>query len=180
MKTSLKLFALGMILMGYSVSANAQGQATATGLASATATVKATLGATGGDGGASGVTNTNLQFGTFAGSASVATTVIIDQAGARSGTADMFTSTTSAAVFNFTGEPNQGVTITLPADGIVSLKSSGKPDMAVTSFNSDHTGVASLGADGKLAVTVGATLNVGVGQAAGSYTSTFNVTAIYN
>jgi hypothetical protein len=171
MKTSVKLFALGMILAGIGVNANAQ---TNSANAAATATVKKAL---------TIAKVTDLAFGTFAGKSTATSDVIVSNAGVRSGSADMIgTAGVAAAQFTITGENNQEVAITLPvADITLSDGASHSMTIDDASFNCDQTvaGVA-LSGTGSLTINVGATLSVGINQAAGSYTGSFAVSVNYN
>ena len=90
--------------------------------------------------------------------------------------------TVNAAKFTVTGLANATYAITLPGSINISASEEG-PTMAVNNFTSnlDETvGKGTLASDGKQTLSVGATLNVGAGQAAGDYTGTFNVTVAYN
>jgi len=83
----------------------------------------------------------------------------------------------SAATFTVNGDPSATYTVTLPADGSVTI-SNGAETMAVSSFISNATG--NLNASGQEVFGVGATLTVAANQASGVYTGTFDVTAAYN
>ncbi|MHC4984433.1 MAG: DUF4402 domain-containing protein [Planctomycetota bacterium] len=102
-----------------------------------------------------GISNTTgMNFGRVS-PTGVAGTVVLDTAGSRTATnVDLLSGgTVAAAAFAVTG----GATLTHDAGGAPALDGTGND-----SFN------------------VGATLNVGAAQAAGSYTGTFSVTADYN
>ncbi|MDD3272752.1 MAG: DUF4402 domain-containing protein, partial [Bacteroidales bacterium] len=66
--------------------------------------------------------------------------------------------------------------ISLPADDAIILKS-GVNEMKLTGFINNATKVLT---DGSETFSVGATLNVGANQVAGSYTATFPVVVNYN
>lgn len=89
----------------------------------------------------------------------------------------------AAAQFSVTGDPSVIYSITLPANGVVSLTSGGN-SMALNNFTSTpsastpSTGLLSAG--GSQTLSVGATLSVGSNQASGSYSGTFDVTVNYN
>lgn len=89
--------------------------------------------------------------------------------------------TVAAATFTVTGLIGSTYSIVLPADGTVLLTGAGT-DMTLTNFVSTPTVAA--GGDlttGTETLYVGATLNVGASQAAGTYTSAnFDVTVNYN
>lgn len=174
MKTSLKLFALGMILMGFSVNANAQ-VVTATGNSTANAAVLQALTITPG---------TALNFGTFI--PSTGGTVIIPPVGVRTFSGAVTTAavgiTPSAGVFAITGTSNALFSITLP-DATTTLTGSVSGTMTILSAdwtaNLSET-AASIGSNGTVELRVGATLQVGAAQAAGSYQGNYAVTVAYN
>jgi len=182
MKTSLKLFALGMILLGFGMNANAQELGTSTSRnADAKAKVVQTLAIT---------KDRDLNFGVFAGLSTGTSTVIIaaTATGARTGTADLVASSSGytpiSAKFTVTGAANQSVTITVPADGVVSLKKGGASENAMTtnSWLTDLSNLSntSLGETGSVEFHVGATLTVNASQPVGEYVGSFEVTANYN
>jgi len=125
---------------------------------------------------------TGLAFGSFA--AGTGGTVTISTAGARTKTGGVLlvTSTVHAASFNVTratGACNQTYTITLPANGTVTL-TSGPNSMAVNNFVSNPAGNGRLQAPScSQVLNVGATLTVASGQATGNYNGTFTVTAVF-
>ena len=168
MKTSVKLFALGLILAGFGINANAQNTVSN----NATAVVKKALTITKGN---------DLSFGTFSGLSDATSTVIMSNAGVRTGTADMIGSDGNAGTFGVTGEASQIIAITLPASDVTLTSGANTMTIASASFNSDKTvaGVA-LNGTGNLTISVGATLSVGNNQAAGSYSGTFSVSVNYN
>lgn len=169
MKTSIKLFALGMILMGFGVHVNAQVTASAT----STATIVTPI----------GISNAgDMNFGNIAVS-SAAGTVTLAPAGTRTYTGGItlpnVNGTVSTAKFNVTGEGTYTYAITLPSSALT-LTYSGNT-MTVTGFTSNPSGTGALTA-GKQTINVGATLNVGASQVAGTYVSgtPFDVTVNYN
>jgi len=123
-----------------------------------------------------------LAFGSFA--AGAGGTVIVSPAGVRSKTGGVLlvTSPVNAASFNVTratGACNQTYTITLPANGTVTL-TSGANSMAVNNFVSNPSGNGQLQFPScSQVLTVGATLTVAVGQATGNYNGTFPVTVVF-
>jgi hypothetical protein len=171
MKTSIKLFALGMILMGFGVSANAQSTASAT--ASANIITPIAISKT-----------VDMNFGNVAVSATVAGTVVLDPAGARTRTAGVTlpnsVGTVTAASFTLSGDANRTFAITLPANNTIRIGAAGAT-MLVNTFTSTPSGTGAL-SGGALTLTVGATLNVDAAQAVGLYTSVtpFDVTVNYN
>lgn len=122
----------------------------------------------------------DLDFGAFA--AGTGGTVVIGTDGSRSSTGAVVESasdTGNNAEFAVSGQANATYAITLPGDGTVTI-TSGANSMAVNTFTSDPSGTGTLDGSGNQALNVGATLVVGSGQAAGSYTGTFDVTVEYN
>jgi Domain of unknown function (DUF4402) len=85
----------------------------------------------------------------------------------------------AAAVFAVTGEGAFTYSITLPADGAVTLSDGASHTMAVNSFVSNPSGTGALTA-GAQTLKVGATLTVGNNQTPGNYTGSFSVTVAYN
>ena len=91
----------------------------------------------------------------------------------------------SNASFTVTGAPSTAYTITLPADGTVTMQTAGgglNKDIAVNSFASFPAAGANgmLSAGGTQLLLVGATrAALGAAQVAGSYTASFTVTVIY-
>lgn len=131
-----------------------------------------------------GIVNTQaLAFGSFA--AGSGGSVTVSAAGVRSaggGVVLLSSGAGAAAQFSVTGDPNVSYSITLPADGDVSL-TSGANRMAVNNFTSSpsatmpSTGLLSAG--GSQTLMVGATLGVGINQASGSYSGSFDVIVNY-
>lgn len=143
----------------------------ATDNANATATVVTTL---------TIATATNLVYGNLAPGASGGT-LVMSPAGVRSttGTVITYSSTFNAASFNVAGTADATYAITLPSNGTVTLSDGGANTMAVNDFTSNPSGTGTL-TGGAETLYVGATLTVGSGQAAGSYSTTFDVTVDYN
>ena len=172
MKTSLKLFALGLVLAGFGMNVNAQSTASATG--SATVITPISIARV-----------NNMNFGNLAVSASTPGTVVLAPAGTRSATSGVtlpnVTGTVSAASFTVTGEGSSTYAITLPGTAYTITRATGSETMTVTNFTSTPSSTGTLTA-GTQTITVGATLNVSAGQVSGSYTNAtgFNVTVNYN
>ncbi len=164
-----KLLTLALVIIGFSVNSFAQVSATAT--ASATIVTPITIANTG-----------NMNFGNVATSAT-AGTVVLTPAGTRSKTGGVTLPVTggtiSAAHFNVTGTTGYTYAITLPTTDITAAF--GAFSMIINAFTSNPsaTGVLAAGAQ---TINVGATLNVGINQAAGLYTTAtpFQVTVNYN
>ena len=171
MKHLKKLISFAVILTAFSAVTFAQPGAFAT--ATATATIVAPI----------AITKTvDMNFGNVA-VGITAGTVVLTPAGARSATGGVTlpatVGTVSAAAFNVTG--TTGYTYTIAITGSPLTVTSGVNTMTVTAFTNSPTSPATLAA-GNNALTVGATLNVGAIQAAGTYVSgtPFTVTVNYN
>lgn len=124
--------------------------------------------------------NLTLEFGQIV-SGTGASVVRISTAGARSlvsGDAALSGGTFRAATFDVTGEPSTTYAITLPG-GSATL-TSGANTMTVDTWTSNPTPTGTLSGGGTETISVGADLNVGATQAAGSYTGTYTVTVAYN
>lgn len=171
-----KFFALSVMLLGLAAATFAQ---TATSNATATIVTPITIAHDG----------TDLSFGNVL--APVAGTVTVDPAGTPTYSAGLsgsaapaLTAAVTAASFTVTGTPNALYTVTLPAS--VTLTGPAAATMLVDAFTSTPTttaGAGQLGTPvGTQTLTVGATLNIALGQAAGTYTSLapFTVTVGYN
>jgi len=175
MKTSLKIFALALVLVGFGMNVNAQ-----SAVANASATVKKAL---------TIVKANDLAFGTFAGLNTTTSTVVVGISDARTGsTADILGTDAAAATFTITGEPSAIVAITLPSSDITIADLSGtSPGAAMTipsaSFTTDASNIAAVTlteGTGVVTLKVGATLNVGIAQKAGTYSGSFAVSVNYN
>lgn len=123
--------------------------------------------------------NTAMNFGDVAGDADAATTVVLTTAGATS-SADGASAagTPSAGIFDVVGAGTLSYSITLPADGVVTLTGPSTA-MPVDGFNHDAGGAPAL-AGGADQFNVGATLTINANQAAGAYSGTYNVVVNYN
>jgi hypothetical protein len=167
MNTLKKTVVLGSLIAG-SAMLSMQLQA-ATDTAVATATILTPISIT---------KNVDLAFGDVYPDAVATGTVTVDSTGARTaaGGAALGATAGSAAQFTVNGEPNATYVLTLPAAPVT--LTSGANTMTVDTFTSDTT--STLDATGAEIVNVGATLNVGAGQAAGTYSGNVDVTATYN
>lgn len=87
--------------------------------------------------------------------------------------------TITAATFTVTGLATTTYAITLPSTHDIS---NGAQTMTVNTFTSNPAGTGALDSSGSQTLSVGATLNVGANQAAGTYTNAagFAVTVNYN
>ncbi len=164
-----KLFVISVVLLGFLSTTFGQ----VSGIATASATIITPI----------AISKTiDMNFGNVAVSA-VAGTVVLSPASGRTKTGGVtlpiISGTISAASFNVTGLGSYTYTITLPSTPLTI--SSGANTMTVNSFTSTPSGTGTL-SGGLQVLNVGATLNVGVNQAAGVYTSAtpFAVTVNYN
>ncbi|MCX6250473.1 MAG: DUF4402 domain-containing protein [Bacteroidetes bacterium] len=170
MKTAIKIFTFGLVVLGFSVNSFAQVSATS----SASGTIVSPI----------AITKTvDMNFGNVAVSSSPGT-VILAPSGTRTPgggvTLPATVGTVSAATFTVTGVANYTYIITLPLTA--STLTSGGNTMTADSFTSVPTPTGTLDGTGQQTLKVGATLNVGGGQAAGVYTTAnpFTVTVNYN
>jgi len=122
-----------------------------------------------------------MDFGTIAVTGTAGTVVLgIDNSRTAVGPALVPPAAGVAASFTVSGEASRAYTITLPANGDVTLVN-GTNSMAANDFVHNAGGTPALDGTGAAAFTVGATLSVGAAQAAGVYTSAnFPVTINYN
>jgi len=123
--------------------------------------------------------DTALDFGAFAPSTGGTVTIATDGARSSSGVVPSSTDTGNNGVFTVTGQASATYAITLPSDGTVTI-TSGANSMDVDTFTSNPSGTGTLSGGGSQTLNVGATLTVGSGQAAGSYSGTFDVSVEYN
>ncbi len=170
MKTTIKILAVLVAIVGFSAASYAQ-----SATASVTIITPITM-----------TKSTDMSFGNVAVSASQGGTVVLAPAGTRTRTDGVSFSTANpgtvtAATFTLAGAANYGYSVTLPGDSDVTVVN-GANSMTVTSFTSSATGgTGTLDGSGAGSLSVGATLNVSAGQATGTYTSTnFTVTVAYN
>lgn len=164
-----RLFVISIVMLAFTAATFAQASTTAT----ATATIITPI----------AISNTaDMDFGNVASSAT-AGTVVLTPAGARSTTGGVTLpatiGTVSAATFDVTGESGFTYAITLP--GVATTITSGGNTMTVGTWTSNPSGTGTL-TGGTSTLTVGATLNVGINQPAGTYVSgtPFTVTVNYN
>ncbi|MFO7575292.1 MAG: DUF4402 domain-containing protein [Bacteroidales bacterium] len=171
MKTRIYAFFATVIVFAV-FSANVTGQVEATATATATIVTPISIANT-----------TDMNFGNIAVSAT-AGTVILAPAGTRTPTGGVtlpaVPGTVSSAVFTVTGTPAYTYVITLPA--AATTVTSGANTMTVDTFTSTPDGTGTLDGSGNQTLQVGATLNVGINQASGTYVSgtPFTVTVNYN
>ena len=141
---------------------------------SASATVASTLSIT---------SASALGFGSFVPDTAAATVVIAPQGtGFRSKTGNISLLDSGAgapSTVSVSGSPNMTFSVNLPTSS-VTLTGPNSSVMTLSSFTSS-LGVAkgTIGGGGTASFLVGATLNVGASQTAGSYTGSFSVTVSY-
>ena len=123
----------------------------------------------------------DMDFGTIAVTGAAGTVVLgTDNSRTAVGPALVPPAAGVAASFTVNGEASRSFTITLPANGVVTLVN-GANSMAVNDFLHSAGGAPALDGSGAAAFTVGATLSVAAAQVAGVYTSAnFPVTINYN
>ena len=171
MQNMKKLLVFAIVVLGFAASSFAQVTATA----STTATILTPI----------AITKTvDMNFGNIAISPTIAGTVVLPTTGARTLTGGVtlpvVTGTVTPATFTVTGDGTSTYSITLPGSAIT-LNGPASTTMTVQSFVSTPSGTGVLTA-GTQTVKVGATLNVGAAQGAGTYTnaSSLFVTVNYN
>lgn len=160
------------IFFAFSAAIYAQAEATA----SATATIVGPITITNVD---------DMNFGNVAVNATTGGTVELAPDGTRTPTGGCTlpatTGTVSAASFTVTGAADYTYSITLPS-GATTITSGGGQTMTVDTWTSATNPIGAILTGGTSTLTVGATLNVAAGQAAGTYTSgtEFTVSVNYN
>ena len=170
MKTVYKLFGSALALFALATGVNAQSTATA----STTAVLVTPI---------SVAKTTDMHFGTVAASATSGT-VVLDYADGRTTTGGVSLPSGSTlqktAVFTVTGEGTSGFSISIPSSPIT-LNGSVSGSMTVGTFTAD-LGASSTLVGGSKTIKVKATLNVGAGQVAGTYSNASDlfVTVNYN
>ena len=171
---AIKFFAIAILFSGVSVMSSAQNTATSESV-NAAANIISPL----------GITSTgSLNFGTLVSMATSYTatvgtdanrTLSNDNAAKVGGIA----STVTVPTFNVTGDSNAKFSITLPVSTSLTTTSGGETaTMTVDNFV-HNAGISPKLDSGAASFKVGATLNVGNAQKAGSYTGTFTVTVAY-
>lgn len=121
----------------------------------------------------------DLEFGTLAGDGTFAGTATINPVSGTktvSGGVYDFGGIHNPAAFTVKGDKNAAFTVTLPGSIVLS---SGGGNMILNNFTSNPSGFGVFGNTGQATLTVGATLQVGAGQPAGTYTGVFTVTVDY-
>lgn len=169
MKQITKFFTLAIVMLAFTISTFAQATATAT------ATIVTPIAI---------ANSTDMNFGNVAAGVGGGT-VVLPPVGGRSTTGTVtlpaIAGTVTAASFAVTGQANFTYAITLPA-GATTIDDGGGNTMTVDTWTSSPTPTGTLSAAGAETLLVGATLNVGAAQVAGTYVSAtpFTVTVNYN
>lgn len=170
MKKIIKFLAIATVMLGFSSGLFAQTTASAT----ASAVIIAPLSIT---------QVSDLHFGVIWRGAT-AGVVTVTPGNVRSSTGGVTLSglapVNTAASFTISGEPGRAITITLPPHPAGITIIDGANNMVVNNFQSTPAAGAYTLADANTTLNVGADLNVGAGQASGTYTGTFNVSVNYN
>ena len=121
-----------------------------------------------------------MNFGSISGDADIATTAILTPAGGVTSPdgAGIFGGTPSAGNFDVTGQGTLAYDITLPAAAItLNTTPVSANTMTVDTFTTPVASLSLLAGAGTF--DVGATLHIGIGQAAADYTGTYDVTVNY-
>ncbi len=172
MKTTLKIFAAILLIAGFSSNLMAQGSTKSN---NANAEIKTAI----------ALTKVNpLEFGKLA-VTGTAGTVVLTPAGSPTATnVQLLSGTTrTAASYTSTGLASATYVINIPTSPITIITAGGgtaTKEMTVDNFVCSKGATSAFDITGADAFTVGATLNVGTAQDAGTYTGTFNVTIDYN
>jgi Mat/Ecp fimbriae major subunit len=165
-KMILKSAVLGAVMAAATLGATSAHAASATGTAKAKILRQITL------------TNTSdLEFATVISGANASTVAVSTSGAVTCGANLTCTGTTTAANFNVQGTNNAVVLV--GGDASVTLNGSLGGTMSATlDYSATSVTLANSGPTGG-SFQVGGTLSVGVNQASGDYTGTFNVTANY-
>jgi hypothetical protein len=175
MKKLIVLFAAIVLVSGLTSTVKAQVAATATG--SATIITPISI-----------VNAGNMNFGNIAVKSSAGGTVILATDGSRTTggaggvTLPQAKGTVSTASFTVNGLAASTYAITLPTTDYT-ISDGSNHTMIVNGFTSNPSGTGTLSSGGAQTINVGATLNVGAGQVANTYTNSttpFSVTVNYN
>jgi hypothetical protein len=168
MKNTMKLAALTLAM--FVITASTFAQVSATANTSATVITPIAISKT-----------VDMNFGNIAVSPTIAGTVVLAPAGTRTKTGGVtlpaVNGTVAAASFTVTGLGTSTYSISLPSS--ITLNGTPSGTMTVNNFTSTPSGTGALTA-GSQTVLVGATLDVGAAQAAGSYTNTTDMTVTVN
>jgi hypothetical protein len=169
MKNFTKLFVLAIVMIGFTVSANAQSSASA----STTATLITPI---------SIVKTADMNFGTVAASSTSGTIVLdaVNGVAAAGGSFVVNAASASTAVFDVTGEGTSSFSISYPAS-VTLTRATGTEVLTVDSFT-NALGASSTLTAGAAQIKLGATLNIPADAVAGTYTNpdALTVTVNYN
>lgn len=173
MKHMYKLTAIAAMLVAFSTNAFSQASAEATATSTATIVTPIAI-----------AKSADMNFGNVAVGSSSGTVVLSPAAGRTvtgGVTLPATSGTVAAASFNVTGQGTYTYAITLPSSAVTLTRNTGAETMTATTFTSTPSGTGALTA-GAQTLTVGATLNVGASQVAGTYVSgtAFTVSVVYN
>lgn len=121
---------------------------------------------------------TDLNLGTIAPDADVATTFVLTPAGLTTGSTatDMDATGRSAASFTITGEDGETFSLTIPAS--VTLTGGSGTDMTLT-LSHDLAASGNGFSSGSATLNVGGSLALAANQGSGTYSSTINVSVAY-
>lgn len=116
----------------------------------------------------------SIEFGTVAGSADGPSTIVLSPTGAltTTGYGIVIKGTVRAGEYKITGPANASVLITLPTTATLSSPTS---SVTLSNFTSSPSGVGTLSSQGKLTISVGATMSLPAGQTGGDYTGTLAI-----
>lgn len=174
MKNFLRLSAALTVLFAAGAANTVSAQATATATATATIVTPISISKT-----------TDMDFGNVAVHATDLGTVVLAPAGTRTATAGVTlpatAGTPAAAVFTVSGQGGYTYAITLPQTAST-LEDLASNTMSVDTWTSVPSTTGTLSSSGTETLSIGATLHVAGGQAAGTYTTAqdFAVTVNYN
>lgn len=127
------------------------------------------------------IKRTDLNFGTVVTAPTAGTVVLNPVDGSRTTTGGLIAVGTAAhaAVFTSTGSKNSVVIIRLPAAPITLTRVGGTQTVTASTWTLDGSTNRKVPANQTFDFSVGATLNVGAAQVAGTYVGTFQITVQY-
>jgi hypothetical protein len=188
MKTITKIFALSLVILGFSTVSFAQNSANTT--ASASGTIYIPLNITkSADLGFGNIVNTNNAGGTV----TVPVSGSVSYSGVAAFTGAAGSGSPAAASFSVTGNNSNSFAVSI--SGLPASAANGSNTMALSAWTASVTGgtitmndathsgsgAGQLSSEGAATIKVGATLTVAASQAAGTYTTeNFTVTVNYN
>ena len=126
--------------------------------------------------------STQLNFGDIVSTAG-AETVIVTPGNVFNGGSLTPTGSPSRAVFSVDGEDGKSYAVTVPASVTLTETLVGTATMTANAFTYDGgngVGVSGTVTNGGAPLYIGATLNVGINQASGTYNGVYNVTVAYD